>query len=115
VSRRRWIQINGELVEVTSEDQIPIRAADAAAHGILWNDRAYQDMNDPRFKSRTEHREFMKRHNLTTVDDMKETWRKAEEKRINIRKGVDPQRKRDIEVAIEKVKQGYKPHLVTRR
>ena len=65
--RRRFIQVGLELVEV-SRDYVPTpRNADA----LLWNDRSYQDANDPRFSSRSEHRAYMKANGLTTIDDYK--------------------------------------------
>lgn len=98
---RRFIQINGELIEVTGEGRDRARGADH----ILWNDRAYQDMNDPRFSSRSQHRDYMKRNNLSTVDDYTQQWKRAEEKRDQFRtKGTDASRRADIVRALEKSK-----------
>lgn len=110
MTRRRFIQqSNGDLVEV-SLDYIPEpRNTDS----VLWNDRAYQDMGDPRFKSRSEHREYMKTHDLTTVDDYRNQWREAEKRRVDLRHGrMVGQSKTDIRVALEKLQSGYKPRII---
>jgi hypothetical protein len=107
--RRRFIQINGELVEV-AEDYVS-QGREAKNEGLLWNDRAYQDANDPRFSSRTQHKQFMRDNNLTTIDDYSNTWKDAERNRIRNRAGYDPQRKQDIASALRRMRNGYKPIL----
>lgn len=99
MTRRRFIQINGELVEVGPGYRAPIRTTNTDA--VLWNDRSYQDANDPRFKSRTQHREYMKRHGLTTVDDFKGHFAQAEKSRERFYKGEDSSRRADIARAME--------------
>jgi len=103
MGRRRWVYYGTEAVEVSEDYIAPPRTV---ADSILWNDRAYQDMNDPRFASRTQHRQYMKDRGLTTMDEyMSGTWRKDEERRIAYRKtGLDPTRKNDIVEAIHKIK-----------
>ena len=54
----------------------------------LAGDRGYdglraQDGTD--ISSRSKHREYMKRHGLTTADDFKDTWAKAEKARAEYR------------------------------
>jgi hypothetical protein len=102
MTRKSYVQIDGVLYDkengYTGEDR------DAAAKaGLLWNDRAYQDMGDKRFKSRSQHREYMKANNLTTVDDMHGDWKRAEKGRIDRRQGIDPSRKHDIARAISQL------------
>jgi hypothetical protein len=92
MTTRRYVQINGELIEVTDEARDFARRADH----ILWNDRAYQDMNDPRFRSRSEHREYMKRNGLTTVDDFKQHDERMAKQRADFYRGVDAERKTDL-------------------
>ena|SRR5580765_61335 len=96
--RRRFIQINGKLIEVGPGYRAPPRGADE----ILWNDRAYQDMNDPRFNSRKSHREYMKRNGLSTMDDYKDQWAKQAKERERFYKGEDPSRRAEIARAFEK-------------
>jgi hypothetical protein len=98
--RRRYIQRDGELIEVPLNFQPEPRNSDA----VLWNDRAYQDVGDPRFHSRTSHREFMRREGLTTVDDFKDSFKQAREKRLAFYRGEDTSRKADIARALEKVR-----------
>lgn len=109
MTRRRYVQIDGELHEITNEVQPTPRVQNTDS--VLWNDRAYQDLNDPRFTSRTQHREYMKRHGLTVTSDFTETWKKAERTRLERRQGIDPTRKRTIENSIRKLVNGYKPNI----
>lgn len=94
--RRRFIQINGELIEVGPGYRAPIRTNTDA---VLWNDRSYQGV-DSRFSSRTTHREYMKRHGLTTVDDFKGTFASAEKSRAEFFSGKDASRRADIAKAM---------------
>lgn len=96
MAKRRFLQINHELVEVTADFVPEVRRHDE----LLWNDRSYSEIGDPRFTSRTSHREYMKANNLALVDDFHGTWRKAEADRINWRKGIDPSRRTAIEKSI---------------
>lgn len=99
MTRKRYIQDeSGELHEVSLDYIAPGRAVNTDA--VLWNDRTYQDGNDRRFTSRKQHREYMKRTGLTTVDDFRNHFRKAEEQRIKVRQGYDPTRRSHIERAI---------------
>lgn len=61
-----------------------------AVDNALAGDRHYdglraQDGTD--ISSRSKHREYMKKHGLTTVDDFKGTWAAAERKRDLYRQG----------------------------
>lgn len=104
--RRRWIYPSdgGEPVEVSSD-----YVADVPRHdGVLWNDRDYQDMGDPRFSSRSQHREYMRQHGLTTADDFKAQWAKDAANRERAMAGHDPQRKHDINEAIHRLQSGHR-------
>lgn len=97
--RRRYIQVNGELVEVSRDYAPPPRGADE----VLWNDRSYQDACDPRFSSRTQHREYMKRKGLTTIDDFKQHFASAAKQRAEFfTTGKDASRREDVARALEK-------------
>lgn len=98
MTRRRYIQRDGVLIEVPLNYVPEARNTDA----LLWNDRAYQDVCDPRFHSRTSHREFMQREGLTTVDDFKGHFANAEQRRSQVLQGKDASRKGDIARALEK-------------
>lgn len=91
--RRRWVQIDGQLVEVSTDYVQEARNHDS----VLWNDRIYQDGNDSRFFSRSQHREYMRANNLTTMDDYQGEWREAERRRVEYATGVSSaDRKQDI-------------------
>ena len=98
--RKRWIYPkDGEPFEVGEDYVQPIDKT--AGDSVLWNDRAYQDMLDPRFQSRAQHRAYMKANNLTTADDFKGEWSKAAKQHEDFFKGVDPQRREQIARALQ--------------
>jgi hypothetical protein len=98
--RRRWIYRGCEAIEV-GDDYVP--DARSVQDSILWNDRAYQDMGDPRFASRKQHQEYMKQQGLTTASDYHQQWRKQEEQRNKVNSGYDPSRKEHVSKAIHKL------------
>ena len=101
MSRKRWIYPKGgEPYEVGDDYVQPIDKT--AGDSVLWNDRAYQDMRDPRFQSRAQHRAYMKRMNLTTADDFKGTWANAAKDRERISRGEDRERREQIARAMHK-------------
>lgn len=84
MSRRRWIYIDGEAVEITPGTVIADRASTQSHDGLLWNDRSYDGMRAPDgadISSRTKHREYMRRHGLTTADDFNGQWQREEKRR----------------------------------
>lgn len=104
MTRRRYIQDRhtGELIEVTSDYQAPLRN-DA---GALWGDRHYlgaraSDGTD--ISTRSRHREYMRVNNLTTVDDFKDTWAKAREQRERLYTQGGTFSRRDVERAIHQL------------
>jgi len=102
MTRRRYVQIKGELVEITDDYQ-PERHNDS---GALWGDRSYDGLratDGTDISTRAKHREYMKLNNLTTVDDFKETWSKAQEQRDRYRQSGGTFSKRDIERAISQL------------
>lgn len=102
--RRRWVYVDGEAIEVTQDYVAPTRGGGASGDAALWNDRIYQDGGDPRFSSRAQHRDYMRQHGLTTVDDFTNTWREAERKRLDFREtGRDPSRRPDMVAALQKL------------
>lgn len=107
MSRRRWVQLpNGDLLEVSRDYVSPERPV-GNTDAILYNDRLYQDGGDARFSSRSQHREYMRQHGLTTMDDFKSQWREAERKKVEFRQtGKDPTRRADVERAIHKLSNG---------
>ena len=105
MTRRRFVQDREtlEFREVTLDYQPDPARTDAA----LWGDRHYDGLratDGADIGTRSKHREYMRRNNLTTVDDFSgDYWRKAQAKRNDVAAGVDPTRKHDIARAIDKL------------
>ncbi len=81
MARRRYVQINGELVEVTPDYIPPVHTNTDAA---LWNDRHYDGLratDGTDISSRAKHREYMRVNNLTTADDYTQTWERQAKER----------------------------------
>lgn len=107
MTRRRWIQDRntGELIEVTPDYKQEPRDS-ARTNGVLWNDREYDGVratDGTDISSRTKHREYMKRHGLTTVDDFKDTWAKTQEQRERYFQSGGTVKRSDIERAFYNV------------
>jgi hypothetical protein len=107
MTRRRFIQdrVTLEFHEVTTDYQPDAARCDA----VLWGDRHYDGMratDGADIGSRSKHREYMRRHGLTTVDDFTDTWRKAEAQRNAVRNGADPQRRHDIARVLHQLERG---------
>ena len=102
--RRRWVYDRDGVAHEVSEDyEQPLPDAGR----FLWNDREYQDMNDPRFSSRSQHRQFMRDNNLSTMDDYKNEWAEAAKRRAeHYTTGRDLSRAHDVARALELVQQG---------
>ena len=102
--RRRWVMIEGELVEVTQDYVAPARSGGTSGDAALWNDRIYQDGGDPRFSSREQHRDYMRQHGLTTADDFTGEWKKAEQRRVDFREtGRDSSRRSDMIASLQRL------------
>lgn len=102
MTRRRWIQINGELVEVTKDYQPDLRTDS----GALWGDRSYDGLratDGTDISSRSKHREYMKANNLTTADDFKDSWAKTQEQRAKYVQQGGTFSRRDVERAIHQL------------
>ena len=103
--RRRWVQIDGELVEVGA-DYAPESATGARDSGALWNDRSYDGLratDGADISSRTKHREYMKVNGLTTVDDFSSQWARQQKQRQEYMTRGGSIRKADIERAISQL------------
>lgn len=80
----------------------------------LAGDRHYDGLRAPDgtdISTRSKHREYMKRNNLTTADDFTQTWKRAAEERRETLAGNDKSRVNDVTDAVRKVTEGYKPIL----
>ena len=66
--RRRFVQINGELVEITNEVKPQV-------HEVISEIKGYRSMVDGSWiDSRTKHREHLKRHNCIEVGNDSRLW-----------------------------------------
>jgi len=93
------------MVEVTQDYVLPERD-NARNRGALWNDRNYDGVratDGSDISSRKKHREYMKRNNLTTVDDFKETWANAQKTREDYFSRGGTFRRQDVERAMFQV------------
>lgn len=107
MARRRWVQIDGELVEVTP-DYSPAPRNAHTSDGLLWNDRSYDGMratDGTDISSRTKHREYMRANNLTTMDDYKGHFDRALEAKAEYVTRGGTVTKHDIERAIHTLQQ----------
>ena len=100
--KRRYVQIDGVLYE---SDAAPAPSREARSYVV--GDRHYlglraPDRNRTPIDSRVKHREYMKRHDLSTMDDWKETWQKAAQERSKRLEGYDPSRKADVVQTLRK-------------
>lgn len=100
--RRRFVQINGELIEITNQDYTPdSRKGDSA----LWGDSSYDGLratDGTDISSRSKHREYMRMHGLTTADDFQGSWAKAQAAREQYMQRGGSISRSDIERAIAK-------------
>ena len=76
------------------------------APAMMVSDAHYAGLRAPDgtdISTRAKHRAYMREHNLTTMDDFTETWKRNEREREQRMAGVDPTRKDDIVRAIHKL------------
>lgn len=104
MTRRRYIQDRqtGELIEVTSDYQAPLRN-DA---GALWGDRHYDGLkatDGSDISTRSKHRDYMRANNVTMVDDFKNTWATAQAQRERLYTQGGTFSRRDVERAIHQL------------
>ena len=92
--RQRWVQINGELLEV-SEDYTP--AENTAPRHFIIGDANYHGLRSPidgaDISTKTKHYEYMKQKGLALTDDFKGEFEKAAKDRAS---GRDPTRIEDV-------------------
>jgi hypothetical protein len=110
MTRRRYVQLkDGELLEVSADFQAEQREA---RHYVV-GDRHYDGLTSPvdgaDISTRTKHREYMRRNNLTTADDFKGSWDAAAKARADFYQGRDSSRKSDVVEAVHQLQQGKKP------
>jgi hypothetical protein len=102
--KHRYIQdsVTGKLHEVDLGYSAPL----PDSQHLLWNDRDYKDLKTSDgvdISSRAKHKEYMKRTGLTTMDDYKETWAKAQAKREEYQAKGGSVSREDVARAIHKL------------
>lgn len=86
----------GEMVEGPGP-----RRVDGSGDGWRFSDRLYSGSpfkahDGTIIDSKKKHREYMKRHNLATVDDFTQTWDKARQRREDVYTGrADREQRRE--------------------
>ena len=89
MTRRRfvWDRELDTLVEVSPDYEQPGRndARDSFTSDSIYDGLHATDGSD--ISTRTKHREYMRKHGLTTADDFKETWKQDEARRNDYRTG----------------------------
>ena len=85
--RRRWIYPSdgGEPFEVGA-DYVPAER-EARYSNPLAGDRHYDGLtatDGTDISTRTKHREYMKRNNLTTADDYAQQWKKDRQQKLDV-------------------------------
>lgn len=104
MARRRWVQIDGELIEVT-----PDYVGEQRNHNRVHGDLHYDGLRAPDgtdISTRTKHREYMKATGLTTIDDFKGDWARAEKARDEYRTRGGTVTREDIGRAIAQLERG---------
>lgn len=87
--RRRWVQKidpetgKGRLVEISLNHWTPSRRSLSDTDALI-SDRHYDGMratDGADISTRAKHRDYMRRNDLTTIDDFKQEWADAPRKR----------------------------------
>lgn len=102
MARRRYIydKQTKKMVEVTLDYAAP--SEERPLHHIM-GDRNYHNLrasDGSDISTRTRHRSYMKKHNLSLADDYTETWKTAAEKRAQFYQGIDPSRRAEVAKAL---------------
>jgi hypothetical protein len=94
MARRTYVYFEGKLYE-KGVDELPESYYTKhgrggfnhhKADGLLWNDRHYDGLralDGTDISSRSKHREYMRRHGLTTVDDFTNHFERAAKERAD--------------------------------
>lgn len=89
----------GKLVPGPAERRA-VRTVDSS----FYSDNPFKAHDGTIVNSKKKHRDYMRRHNLTTMDDFTNTWKDAEKQREKFYTGDSDhkERREDIERAFEK-------------
>jgi hypothetical protein len=112
MARRRWIYVNGVAYE-EGVDVIPENPMEMLPHNRVIGDSHYDGLratDGTDISTRAKHREYMKRNNLTTMDDFNTSFAQALKRKAEyVTEGKHAAVKRaDIERAIHQLQQRRK-------
>ena len=96
-----------EATRTMVEGPAPARGASPSiVSDRLYSDRPFRGHDGTLIDSRRKHRDYLKRHNLTTADDFKEVWKEKAEERAKFFKEGDQreERRADVLKAVEKLR-----------
>lgn len=102
MARRRWIYVNGVAYE-DGVDLVPENPLEMRPHNRVIGDLHYDGLratDGTDISTRTKHREYMKRNNLTTMDDFTNTFSEAQKRKAEYTTKGGTVKRQDIERAI---------------
>ena len=85
---------------------LPMQRLLSAPAVLMTSDAAYTNLRAPDgsdISTRTKHRQYLREHNLATIDDFTETWKRDAAERAQRLEGHDPSRRSDIVEAIHQL------------
>lgn len=109
MTRRKWVQINGELVEVDPRTYVPTdRPVSNRYVSDAWMDGTRSPIDGADIGSRTKLREHMRAHG---VIDHSEAMQEAATQRRRAAKEAAVAVKQDLVNSMQRVMAGYKPNI----
>lgn len=110
MSRRKWVQIDGQLIEVDPKTYAPMSRGTVARYYVSdsWMDGTRSPIDGADIGSRTKLREHMRAH---SVIDHAEAVQEASIQRSRSVQEFQRSRKQDLITALERTSAGYKPNI----
>lgn len=109
MTRRKWVQIDGTLIEVDPSTYVPVGRSVATRYvSDAWMDGTRSPIDGADIGSRTKLREHMQAHG---VIDHTEAQQEAALQRSRAQRAAEAARKQDLIEAMHRVRSGYKPRI----
>ncbi len=109
MTRRKWVQIEGHLIEVDPRTYVPTDRPSASRYvSDAWMDGTRSPIDGADIGSRTKLREHMRAHD---VIDHSEAVQEAAIQRRRAAAAAESARKQDLIEALHRVRAGYKPRV----
>jgi hypothetical protein len=114
MTRRKWVQIKGELVEVDPATYVPTERGSGGVRYVsdAWMDGTRSPIDGADIGSRTKLREHMRAHG---VIDHAEATQEAAIQRRRFSQEYERSVVRDVVEAAQRVSSGFKPNLQEHR